>query len=198
MRVALIPSGQPWQKPHVLPATQRLTMLQLAMQDDQALWAAKHTSSYPLLIDALELNKSEVSYTINTLRDLRLAHPNTPLVWVMGSDQLNNLHTWHDWESLLDYAHIAVAQRDGHATLADNDAPAVQKMRAQESHEQPHWQSQLSGQLIPFTLPPSPISSSFIRHAIASGQDPRSIPELSPSVAKHIHQHQLYNNKELT
>lgn len=195
-RISLIPSGQPWQKPHVLPVFQRLIMLQKAIHDDQLNWQIQNTAPYPFLINTIESDKDEPSYTINTLRDLRSINPKIPFVLIIGSDQLNNLHTWHEWQSLLDYAHIAVTQREGHATHATNNFPAVQKMHEQSLKKSGActWQTQTNGCFIPFTLTPSPISSTIIRNAIAKGEDPRNIQALSPSVADYIHQQNLYKH----
>lgn len=193
-KISLIPSGQPWQKPDVLSAPHRFAMLQNALYDDQLIWRSKNILPYPFCIDTIELDKDEISYTINTLRDLRSLNPKAPLVLIIGSDQLTNLHTWHEWHSLLDYAHIAVTQREGHITHSTNNFPAVQKMREQNHKKSDAWQTQANGCFISFTLPPSPISSTMIRNAIIKGENPRNIKALSPSVADYIYQQNLYKH----
>lgn len=190
-KVLMIPAGQPWQKPQVLPASQRVAMLRLAIDYDQSVWPKR--SPYPLTLDTLEADLPSASYTINTLKTLRAQNPDTPLVWIMGSDQLKNLHTWHDWQDLLDYAHIAVAQRAGHIVARHELPDALQKIYSERvTSNMTQWRAQLSGHFIPFTLTALHVSSSAIRHAIAHGQNPRDIKQLRPAVADYIIEHHLY------
>ncbi|TDR30912.1 nicotinate (nicotinamide) nucleotide adenylyltransferase [Hydromonas duriensis] len=194
-QVLLIPAGQPWQKPHVLATEHRLHMLQLAMAYDENVWQAKNAQAYPLQLDTLEVNLPQASYTVDTLRTLRERYPDTPLVWIMGSDQLSNLHTWHNWQELLDYAHIAVAQRAGHEVLSTELPEPLQSFYAARVTRDAHvWHSQLQGCFVPFTLAAMHISSSAIRQAIAQGQAPQDIAALRPAVADYIQQQHLYGN----
>ncbi|MGL4768231.1 MAG: nicotinate (nicotinamide) nucleotide adenylyltransferase [Formosimonas sp.] len=190
-QVRLIPAGQPWQKPQVLPAAQRVAMLQHALHDDAALWSSH--APYPLTLDTIEADLTQASYTIDTLKTLRARHPATPLVWIMGSDQLTNLHTWRDWSDLLNYAHIAVAQRAGHEVDNRTLPAALQQIyNAQLRPDVTQCHARLAGYFMPFTLPALHISSSAIRQAIANGQSPLHIKELHSSVAAYIDQNLLY------
>ena len=191
-QLLLIPTGQPWQKPQVLPAAHRLAMLQAALADDEHAHRFEHEASHPLSIDTLEIDLPQASYTIDTLRTLRARLPNTPLVWVMGSDQLRNLTTWKEWTHLLDLAHIAVVQRAGSEVAATDLPPPLNALYAQCVCLDDSWRESLCGRFIPFEFEPIAVSSSQIRAAIAAGQSVDSISALSPSVAHYITQHQLY------
>ncbi len=63
-------------------------------------------------IECYELSQSAASYTLNTLRYLRQQQGDAcALIWVIGMDSLVQLNRWHQWQALLDYAHIAVVAR---------------------------------------------------------------------------------------
>ena len=115
----LIPAGAPWQKPP-LGATpeQRIDMLKLAFD----------SSPLSVTIDSQELQRTGPSYTVDTLRAIRQkAGLETSLIFILGSDQLLNLHTWHEWQQLFHFAHLAVASRSGHVATSSNLPADVSK-----------------------------------------------------------------------
>ena len=189
----IIPSGQPWQKPNVAPAKDRLAMLQLAVADDQRRYQnLTHSHQYPIHIDTLEIERNTPSYTIDTLRILRKRWPSTLLIWLMGSDQLLNFHTWRDWPEILQYTHIAVANRAGYefnaTQLTDNSLRDYY-----QTHHCPIqtdlWQSHPHGWFIHFPAPSIAVSSTQLREQIRQHQP---TPELADDVKAYIQQHHLY------
>ncbi|PXX39915.1 nicotinate (nicotinamide) nucleotide adenylyltransferase [Undibacterium pigrum] len=105
----IIPVGQQWQKNELqATATQRLAMLKLAFEDWQLC---------PVRIDEQEIIRAEQgksNYTIDTLHQLRReVGDEASLVFAMGADQLQNLHTWRNWQALLEVAHLCAASRPG-------------------------------------------------------------------------------------
>ncbi|MCU0940020.1 MAG: nicotinate-nucleotide adenylyltransferase, partial [Burkholderiaceae bacterium] len=100
--VRLIPAAQPWQKGPITDAAHRAHMVQLAISGEPG-----------LVLDMHEIERGGPSYTIDTLRALRASlGPARPLVLVIGADQMARLDTWHEWSSLIDFAHLAVAHRN--------------------------------------------------------------------------------------
>ncbi|MBM2830675.1 MAG: nicotinic acid mononucleotide adenylyltransferase, partial [Gammaproteobacteria bacterium] len=85
--------------PHASPG-QRLAMLEIAIEGIPG-----------LIIDDCELNKNDVTYTIDTLSATRDWVGNRPVCLLLGLDAFNTLHTWRRWKSLLDYSHIVIADR---------------------------------------------------------------------------------------
>lgn len=167
-------AAQPWQKPDVTPAPHRLAMLQAALED---------AADPRLRIEPLELDRPGASYTIDTLTALRLRlGPQIALVWLMGADQWRNLPTWHRHTELLEYASIAVAQRETTAT-----APAAVVWPPALPITQPH------GQTVSFAMTPHPANATDIRALGARGA--ASHPWLSPRVRDYIQQHHLYDNR---
>ncbi len=191
----MIPSGQPWQKPHVVAAAHRMAMLTLAAQDDAQAWLSAHPEHpYPIHINPMETELDAPSYTVDTLTELRRQHPSVPLIWLIGSDQLANLHTWRNWQGILQLAHLAVAQRAGHTVNSSDIADAsvrshyaTHHCRAQDSA----WRNCKHGLFIEVEAPAMAISSTAIRAQITQGQ---ATPELSPSVQNYIFSHDLYQS----
>lgn len=66
-----------------------------------------------LEVDARELGRAGISYTVDTLTEVRSEVGNTPLGLLMGADAFVALTTWHRWAELFDLAHIIVARRPG-------------------------------------------------------------------------------------
>jgi nicotinate-nucleotide adenylyltransferase len=106
-QLRLIPAGKPWQKPELTtPAEHRIAMLKLAFKQ----WPI------PVDIDSLEIQRKGPSYTVDTLRELRHSlGEQVSLVWIIGADQLTNLHTWHEWRTLFELTNLAVAARPGYS-----------------------------------------------------------------------------------
>lgn len=115
--VWLIPAGNPWQKkPLIASPEQRLEMLHLAF----------HGLDHYFCLTT-ELERQSRSYTIDTLKEIRqrFGRAQTTLVLLIGSDQWHNLTTWHCWQELFDYAHIAYAVRAG--VISKTLDPLLQK-----------------------------------------------------------------------
>ncbi len=64
-------------------------------------------------IDSRELNKGGVSYTINTLKEIRGEKRDSILVYVIGEDVLLTIDKWKSWKDLLKFCHIVVIKRQG-------------------------------------------------------------------------------------
>jgi nicotinate-nucleotide adenylyltransferase len=162
-QVRFVPVGHAWQKQRPLtPALHRMAMLRLALQHEPR-----------FVLDAIEVDRQGASYTIDTVRELSAAHPNTEWFLLIGQDQHAGLHTWREWQSLLQQVQLAVAQRPGEIRPLD-----AQVMRT------PHHS-------VP--LPMLDISATDIRHRVATGQDISAL--VSPEVARYIETHGLYQSR---
>jgi nicotinate-nucleotide adenylyltransferase len=184
--VHLIPAADPPHKgPTHADAAQRATMLALAVEGQRG-----------LLVDRRELRRQGPSYTIDTLRELRAElGPHVPLVWMIGSDSLLELDTWHRWRELFDFAHILAVGRPGaridEATIAAR-APAV------HAEIGPRWRlpAQLhampAGGFAEFRLAAErPESSTELRRRIRE-RDPAWRDWVPPAVAAYIAGQGLY------
>lgn len=162
-QVHMIPAANPWQRGALkASAEHRLAMLQLATRNEPALH-----------INAMEIDRGGKTYTIDTVRSLP---SDSQYVWILGADQLENFHTWHEWRDIASLVQIAVAARPG---------AAIQAPAELQAHLRAQGRTLLH---IPFT--PMPISASDIRHRLAGGQSTAGM--LDPAVAQYIKQHSLY------
>lgn len=103
----VIPTGNPWQKDGLQANDEdRLAMLHLAFAE----------CDFPVVIDTQEIERGGTTYTIDTLQALRNElGAETSLAFLIGADQLQQLHTWKNWQQLFDHANFCVASRPGAA-----------------------------------------------------------------------------------
>jgi nicotinate-nucleotide adenylyltransferase len=102
-RVLFVPAAAP---PHKgvaerTPAGERLQMASLAIDDDLR-----------FTVSGIEIERGLV-YTADTLRALGARYADHDLVFIMGSDSLLQLDTWHAPDELLSLCSLAVAPRPG-------------------------------------------------------------------------------------
>ncbi len=133
--------------------------------------------------DDRELRRSGVSFTVDTLTELRAELPEAELFFLMGGDSLAELHTWREPERICQLAFVAVLARGGH------DNPDLQQLKRFLSPEQ---HADLASHLIP--MPQLEISSSDIRQRVAAGRSVRY--QLHPAVAAAIAASGLYRSPE--
>ena len=102
-RVLFVPAAAPPHKggERAHPGEVRLEMTSLAIDDD-----LRFTAS------GIEIERGLV-YTVDTLRALNERYAGHELVFIMGSDSLLQLETWHEPEELLSRCSLAVAPRPG-------------------------------------------------------------------------------------
>jgi len=74
----------------------------------------------------IELHRPPPSYTVDTLRQLRAAHPKDELVLLIGADQAAAFDTWREPGEICNLAQIAVLDRAGAA--APDRWPVVRRL----------------------------------------------------------------------
>lgn len=101
----VVPCGDHALKPaaDLAPAGDRLEMCRLAFAGMDR-----------VTVDPLEVERSGTSYTTDTLRSMRARHGwTTPLFVLIGSDNLSELHLWHEPEALFELATVVTYPRPG-------------------------------------------------------------------------------------
>ena len=163
--VQLIPAGQPWQRPPLgASPTHRLAMIKLAVGTTNG-----------LQVNAIEINRTGPTYTVETLALLPQEHE---YFWILGADQLENFCTWRDWSTIASKVQLVVAQRPG-SKLA---APAALSA----------WMTQNNRHLVHLPFDPLDVSANEIRQRIARGDSTCDlIPEV---VGQYIAEHGLYRH----
>jgi len=102
--VVFVPTGQPWMKEGVSPAEHRYLMTVIA------------TASNPRFTTSrVDIDRGGITYTIDTLRDLRQQHPDADLFFITGADAVAQIVEWKDVEELWELAHFVAVSRPGHA-----------------------------------------------------------------------------------
>jgi len=57
-------------------------------------------------------------YTVDTLRAIRRLYPGVRFIWLMGADNLVEIHRWKQWIEIFETVPIAVFARPGHQVKA--------------------------------------------------------------------------------
>jgi nicotinate-nucleotide adenylyltransferase len=107
--VIFVPTGQPWHKKTVTSAEHRYLMTVVA------------TAANPrFTVSRVDIDRSGVTYTIDTLRDLKKARPEADFVFITGADAVAQIFSWKNVQELWDLAHFVAVSRPGHVvSLSD-------------------------------------------------------------------------------
>ena len=139
-------------------AAERLAMLELALGQEPR-----------FAIDQSELWRSEPTYSIDTLRRLRLElGMHVPLVFIIGADHLLALDRWHHWEELFNLTHFAIAERPGHEIRETTMTGEVAAQLSRRSAAADTIGTSPCGCMVRFPCPPLDISSTAIRGKLAA------------------------------
>jgi nicotinate-nucleotide adenylyltransferase len=124
-----------------------------------------------LAVDAIEMHRGGLSYTVETLAELSARWPSATLFWLVGADVPTSFAKWREPARIAELATVVVMQRaDGAATEAD-----IASM--------PRGTQVLATRRID-------ISSTEIRRRVREGKSIRGfVPD---SVADYIAAHRLY------
>ena len=161
----IVPTGHAWHKSRVLSdASHRLAMVRLAFQNMPQ-----------VVVDDMETQREGSSYTVDTLEELQVRHPNAHFYVLVGADQAASFTLWNQWERVLEMSQLAVVQR------------SVSNADQAYSHE---WHNLPFKRVMRMQMPLMDISSSSVRASYAAGQPDSEL--VSPLVAHYIQQNQLY------
>jgi nicotinate-nucleotide adenylyltransferase len=104
-RVLLIVSGQPWQKlgtRPITPAEDRFALVEAAVGDVEGLEASR-----------IEIDRTGLSFTADTLAELAAGDPAPELFVILGSDAAGALDTWERADEVREAATLVVVERPG-------------------------------------------------------------------------------------
>ena len=159
--VRFVPTGNPPHREQLYADAQlRIAMVRAAIADQPG-----------FLVDDREVRRGGVSYSVDTLTELRAEHPQRSLCLLLGMDAFLGLPGWHRWRELLSLAHIVVAHRPG--WRAPTMGPLGEHMvdhgtgSVRELHARP------AGCVYVHAVTQLEISSTELRALIVAGRDPR-------------------------
>ncbi|MCB9887100.1 MAG: nicotinate (nicotinamide) nucleotide adenylyltransferase [Planctomycetes bacterium] len=169
-RLLVIPAGD---HPHkqdrgVTPAADRLAMCERAFADQPR-----------VRVDAREIRRGGLSFTVDTLEELRREHPDRAIYFLIGSDNLPLLPTWYRHHRLLELATIVTYPRAGHPVAAA-DLDGLDLSDDEKEHLLEHV----------LQLPADDVNSTALRRRLRAGD--RSLAEIHPDVLTYIDHHGLY------
>lgn len=180
----IIPAGNPWQK-HGLSASpaDRIEMLRIAFERQPV----------PVVIDRQEIERTAVTYTIETLRAIRTElGPQASVAFLLGADQLQGLESWHEWQRLFDYAHLCAAARPGFPAEVTQLPPAVAREFARRAASAEQIRATPSGLTYLATNLAVDVSATQIRAALQRKERPEAL--LPPGVLDYIERQHLYQS----
>lgn len=141
-------------------------------------------------MDKIEINKNEVSYTIETLKELQSNHPDWNMFLILGADAFQAIDTWKQCSQLLDYCNLLVGTRPG-AELQVSDTVKNKLALSASATDVKVFKNLKKGTGVTFfQISPLDISSKEIRQRIHRGEEVKNL--LPPSVDHYIMQHRLY------
>ncbi|WP_084103188.1 nicotinate-nucleotide adenylyltransferase [Demequina sp. NBRC 110056] len=137
------------------PAEHRLEMCRLAVAGDER-----------LAVTPVDVERGGITYTVDTLTDLRGQLPGAELYFITGADALARLPEWKDSERLTELARFVGVTRPGHALPQLDTAHALVE------------------------VPAMAVSSTDVRRRVRAGAPVRYL--VPRAVADYIAQHDLY------
>ncbi len=143
----------------------RHEMVELATQDIKGFVA-----------DDFELSKTEYTFSVNILREIKELHPDWDIHFIIGEDSLRDFHLWHKPEEIVKLCKLLVYPRDN-SDIRD----LVIKRR-----------DEYNAQIEIIKAKQMDVSSTALREMIAKGED---ITGLVPKkVIEYIKEKGLYKN----
>lgn len=164
-RIIFVPAALPPHKLNqdVTAPEHRLAMVRLAIQDNA------HFD-----LSEIEITRGGVSFTIDTLRELKAKHPDDQLFLLIGMDNLVDFHTWKSPERIVGLARVVVMTRPGFTT---KDVPSLMKEEIR---------------MCP--VPEIGIASRELRKRVSEGKSIQYL--VAESVRCYIEEHRLYRTEE--
>jgi nicotinate-nucleotide adenylyltransferase len=80
-------------------------------------------------VSDVELRRGGISYTVDSARHFRAAHPRDELYWIIGGDQLPQLHLWKEIGELARLVEFIFLERPGYPVKAKPDIPGIRLHR---------------------------------------------------------------------
>ena len=194
-KIGLMPCYIPSHKnPATASSEDRLKMVELVCAD------------YPLFYpEPRDLIRAKPTFSVDSLREIRTAMPNTPLCFFIGTDSLQNLFTWHNWPALFTLCHFVVCERirESVKDIKDNlddslglgtpqlYSPQLQTLlNKRQTFDPSLLHNSLAGHIYFADTQTLTVSSSKIRQQLTNNQSVESF--LPPKILDYIQQHKLY------
>lgn len=157
-QLIVVPAGSPWQRPAVASAEDRLEMVRRAFTRDD------------VLVSDCEVVRCSPSYAIDTVRELKTQDSTSNFTWIIGSDALGGLESWHQINELSKMVDFLVIIRPGYEIQSAHIPNFI------------NWRSLEIGAL--------DMSATEIRRALHENREVGAM--LTPDVLSYIREKRLY------
>ena len=105
--VIFVPTGRP-----VFKLDKKVTN-----QEDRYLMTVIATASNPkFTVSRVDMDRPGVTYTIDTLRDIRGQYPDAELFFITGADAVADILEWKNVDEMWSLAHFVAVSRPGYST----------------------------------------------------------------------------------
>jgi nicotinate-nucleotide adenylyltransferase len=156
-----MPTGNPPHRDPLLASAElRLRMVKAAVAGQPA-----------FIVDDREIRRTGISYSVDTLTELRAEFPDRSLCLLLGMDAFLGLPNWHRWRELFNLAHVVVAHRPGWKAPTHGPLGEVMVDRGTGTVRDLH--EQRAGRIYVHAVTQLEISSTELRQLIIAGGDPR-------------------------
>jgi nicotinate-nucleotide adenylyltransferase len=146
---------------------ERLALLKLALDKDSR-----------FCVDALEIRRGGLSYTIDTLQRLAMVHAQAELYLLVGADSALTLPQWKDVRAFRELCTVVICNRPGETDFRAGLPPELKELDLRYEY---------------MPIPPLAISASEIRKRVRMGKPVRYL--VHDGVAEFIHKHSLYSDR---
>ncbi len=112
--VIFVPTGRPWQK----------TEREVSRSEDRYLMTVLATATNPQFsVSRVDIDRPGLTYTIDTLRELRDEHPDAEIFFITGADALAQILDWRSADEMFSMAHFVGVTRPGYPLALDARFP---------------------------------------------------------------------------
>lgn len=151
-RVLVIPTGNPPHKTDTAPAEDRWKMVCAACGKEPALEPCR-----------IELDRTGVIYTVDTLALLKEQYPKAAFYYIIGADTLMELKNWKNYQQVLTMCSFLVC-------------PRTWRYTQRQLKDERHRLMDMGATITMLDIPVVDASSTEIRAALAAGQPTPALP----------------------
>ena len=101
----------------------------MASLEDRMTGAIKASQNHPHIVITDIERLLHTHYTADTLKTLKKCFPRTQFIWLMGTDNLRQIHLWQKWEMIFNLVPVAVLDRPPRGNNIKS-CPALERFRA--------------------------------------------------------------------
>ncbi|HEX9162269.1 MAG TPA: nicotinate (nicotinamide) nucleotide adenylyltransferase [Thermoanaerobaculia bacterium] len=138
-----------------------------------------------IFVSPQELDRGEISYTVETLELLRTEYPGATLDWIIGDDNLEQLGNWKNIDRVFELANFVVLTRAQSAERGAQQFASRVTTPAKRG---------LCGHIVFAQNATVPVSSTEIRRRIRAGKSIGGL--VDPRVSHYIERNRLYREAQ--